>query len=42
MEQLSWLQISQHQLQQDVTHGLTFVLVDGRDNEFELADLMPT
>ena len=34
MEQLGWLQIGQHQLQQDVTHGLAFVLVDGRDNEF--------
>ena len=40
MEQLGWLQIGQHQLQQDVTHGLAFVLVDGRDNELDLADLI--
>lgn len=40
MEQLSWLQIGQHQLQQDVTHGLAFVLVDGRDNELDFADLI--
>ena len=36
MEQLGWLQISQHQLQQDVTHVLDFVLVDVRDNELDL------
>ena len=40
MEQLGWLQIGQHQLQQDVTHGLAFVLVDGRDNELDFADLI--
>ena len=40
MEQLSWLQIGQHQLQQDVTHGLALVLVDGRDNELDFADLI--
>ena len=39
MEKLGWLQIGQHQLQQDVTHGLAFVLVDGRDNELDFADL---
>ena len=40
MEQLGWLQIGQHQLQQDVTHGLAFVLVDGRDDELDFADLI--
>ena len=40
MEQLGWLQIGQHQLQQDVTHGLAFVLVDGRDNKLDFADLI--
>ena len=40
MEQLSWLQIGQHQLQQDVTHGLAFVLVDGRDDELDFSDLI--
>lgn len=40
MEQLGWLQIGQHQLQQDVTHGLAFVLVDGRDYELDFADLI--
>ena len=40
MEQLGWLQIGQHQLQQDVTHGLAFVLVDGRDNELDFANLI--
>ena len=40
MEQLGWLQISQHQLQQDVMHGLAFVLVDRRDNELNFADLI--
>lgn len=40
MEQLGWLQIGQHQLQQDVTHGLAFVLVDRRDNELDFADLI--
>ena len=33
MDQLGWLQISQHQLQKDVTHRLAFVLVDRRDNK---------
>ena len=40
MEQLGWLQIGQHQLQQDVTHGLAFVLVDRRDDEVDFADLI--
>ena len=40
MEQLGWLRIGQHQLQQDVTHGLAFVLVDGRDDELDFADLI--
>ena len=40
MEQLGWLHIGQHQLQQDVTHGLAFVLVDGRDDELDFADLI--
>ena len=40
MEQLGWLQIGQHQLQPDVMHGLAFVLVDGRDNELDFADLI--
>ena len=40
MEQLGWLQIVQHQLQQDVTHGLAFVLVDGRDNETNFSDMV--
>ena len=40
MEQLGWPQIGQHQLQQDVTHGLSFVLVDGGDNELDFADLI--
>ena len=40
MEQLGWLQIGQHQLQQDVTHGLAVVLVDGRDNELNFANLI--
>ena len=40
MEQLGWLQIGQHQLQQDVTHGLAVVLVDGRDNKLDFSDLI--
>ena len=40
MEQLGWLQIGQHQLQQDVTHGLAFVLVDGCDDELNFANLI--
>ena len=40
MEQLGRLQIGQHQLQQNVTHGLALVLVDGRDNELDFADLI--
>ena len=40
MEQLGWLQIGQHQFQQDVTHGLAFLLVDGRDDELDFADLI--
>lgn len=42
MEQLGWFQIGQHQLQQDVTHGHAFVLVDGCDNELDFADLIPS
>lgn len=33
MKKLSWLKVGQHQLQKNVTHRLTLVLVDGRDNE---------
>ena len=40
LSQLGWLQIGQHQLQQNVTHGLAFVLVDRRDNELDFADLI--
>ena len=39
-EKLSWLQISQHQFQENVTHRLAFVLVDGRDDELNFADLI--
>ena len=40
MEQLGWLQNGQHKLQHDVTHGLAFVLVDGRDDELDFAGLI--
>ena len=33
MKKLSWLKVGQHQFQKNVTHRLTLVLVDGRDNE---------
>ena len=39
-EKLSWLQISQHQFQENVTHRLTFVLVDRRDNKLDFSDLI--
>ena len=39
-EKLSWLQISQHQFQENVTHRLAFVLVDGRDNKLDFSDLI--
>ena len=40
MEQLGWLQIGQHQLQQNVTHGLAFVFVDRSDDELDFTDLI--
>ena len=33
MKKLSWLKVGQHQFQKNVTHRLTLVLVDGRDNQ---------
>ena len=39
-EKLSWLQISQHQFQENVTHGLTLVLIGGRNNECDFSDLI--
>ena len=35
-----WLQIGQRQLQQDVTLRLSFILVDGRNDELDFADLI--
>ena len=39
-EVLYWLQISQHQLQKDVTHQLSRFLVNRRDDEADLSDLV--
>ena len=37
---LGWLQISQHQLQKNVTHRLSFVFIDRCDNECDFSDLI--
>ena len=39
-EVLYWLQISQHQLQKDVTHQLSRFLVNRRDDEADLSDMV--
>ena len=39
-EVLYWLQISQHQLQKDVTHQLSRFLVNRRDDEADFSDMV--
>ena len=39
-EVLYWLQISQHQLQKDVTHQLSRFLANRRDDEADLSDMV--
>ena len=39
-EVLYWLQVSQHQLQKDVTHQLSRFLVNRRDDEADFSDMV--